>query len=122
MGQGAARELALTGRTFSGQEAVALGLATHAYPTREALAQGAAELAAGIAAKSPITVTGIKRVLLHQRWAGDLTGGHPQPLPAGVAAAPALELLCSLCHPDTPSSLSCHACCHPLPNKRPHRG
>ena len=36
-------------------------------PCREALQQGTAALAAGIAAKSPLTAAGIKRVLLHQR-------------------------------------------------------
>lgn len=40
VGQGAARELALTGRTFSGKEAAALGLVSRAYPSRWVLPVG----------------------------------------------------------------------------------
>ena len=57
-------ELALTGREVSGEEAARLGLATRvaADPLAEALA-----LARDIAAKSPDSVRGIKRLLAAQR-------------------------------------------------------
>lgn len=68
VGAGVARELALTGRTFSGAEAAALCLVSATYPTREALLAGAERLARELAAKSPLTMAGVKRCLLYQRW------------------------------------------------------
>jgi len=53
------RELAMTGRVFSGAEAVPLGLATAVYPDP---LQAAMRSAAEIAARSPHAVRGIKRL------------------------------------------------------------
>ena len=67
VGDGVARELALTGRDFNGVEAKALKLVSAAYPTLEALLMSADAIAKSIAAKSPLAVTGTKAILLHAR-------------------------------------------------------
>ncbi|KAK6116613.1 hypothetical protein DH2020_049719 [Rehmannia glutinosa] len=70
VGFGNAMELALTARRFSGLEAKELGLVTRLFSNKEALEKGVAEIAEGIAAKSPLAVIGTKRVLIQSR---DLT-------------------------------------------------
>lgn len=70
VGQGAARELALTGRQVSADEAKSLGLVSAVFPTPEALAQGAGAAAAAIAAKSPLSVVGTKAALNYARDRG----------------------------------------------------
>lgn len=64
---GRARELALTARMFKAQEAKDMGLVTEIFPDMAALQAAAARTAASIAAKSPLAITGTKRVLLHSR-------------------------------------------------------
>ncbi len=68
LASGVARELSLTARTLSGNEAKAIGLISRTFATRDALMAGVREVAVGIAAKSPLAVMGTKRVLLYQRW------------------------------------------------------
>ena len=58
----------------AGAEAQALRLVSQTFESKEALAAGAAVLAASIAAKSPLAVVGTKRVLLHQRWVAGRRG------------------------------------------------
>lgn len=60
-------ELALTARTFSAAEARAMGLVTEVCENMEALDARAMQLAGLIACKSPLAVTGTKRVLQHAR-------------------------------------------------------
>lgn len=60
-------ELALTARTFNAAEARALGLVSEVLPDAAALHEKALQVAAAIAAKSPVAVTGTKRVLLNAR-------------------------------------------------------
>lgn len=60
---GAARELALTGRTLDAGEAARLGLVTMVLPDRAALDAHARRLAREIAAKSPLAVSGVKAVM-----------------------------------------------------------
>lgn len=60
-------ELTYTAESFSGAKAEAIGLVGRAYGTREELMAEAEKLARNIAAKSPITVRGIKRNLLWSR-------------------------------------------------------
>eukprot|EP00271_Cylindrocystis_brebissonii_P009860 TRINITY_DN2534_c0_g1_i1.p1 TRINITY_DN2534_c0_g1~~TRINITY_DN2534_c0_g1_i1.p1 ORF type:complete len:279 (+),score=31.39 TRINITY_DN2534_c0_g1_i1:350-1186(+) len=67
VGEGTARELALTGRTFDASEACRIGLIQAVYPSRESLLEGVMTIAAIIAAKSPLAVQGTKRVMLHSR-------------------------------------------------------
>ena len=64
---GRARELSLTARMFRAHEARAMGLVTEVFPDVAALQAAAMKYAVAIAAKSPLAVTGTKRVLLHSR-------------------------------------------------------
>ncbi|XP_059633475.1 delta(3,5)-Delta(2,4)-dienoyl-CoA isomerase, peroxisomal [Cornus florida] len=70
VGYGNAMELALTGRRFSGLEAKELGLVSRVFASKKAMEEGVRTIAEGIAAKSPLAVTGTKAVLLRSR---DLT-------------------------------------------------
>ncbi|GAB2280720.1 delta(3,5)-delta(2,4)-dienoyl-CoA isomerase [Dionaea muscipula] len=70
VGYGNAVELALTGRRFSGAEAKQMGLVSRLFASKEDLEEGVKLVAEGIAAKSPLAVTGTKAVLLRSR---DLT-------------------------------------------------
>lgn len=62
-----AAELAFTGRRFHAEEAAAMGLVSSLHEDREGLIEAASELAALIAAKSPLAQAGIKRNLLYSR-------------------------------------------------------
>ena len=64
---GMARELSLTARVFRAQEAKAMGLVTEVFADAAALQAATMKCAVAIAAKSPLAVTGTKRVLLHSR-------------------------------------------------------
>ena len=57
----------MTARVFRAQEAKAMGLITEVFPDATALQAAAMNCAVAIAAKSPLAVTGTKRVLLHSR-------------------------------------------------------
>ena len=61
------RELAYTGRTVDAAEARTMGLVERVYDTREALHAGVREIAAAIAAKSPLSIRGIKEMLNYAR-------------------------------------------------------
>ncbi|KXN88377.1 Delta(3,5)-Delta(2,4)-dienoyl-CoA isomerase, mitochondrial [Leucoagaricus sp. SymC.cos] len=62
------RELAYTGRDFSATEAEKLGLVSRVLPGgRNEVVQAALELAKTIAKKSPIAVSGTKRLISHAR-------------------------------------------------------
>lgn len=67
VGEGVCRELALTGRTFLGDEAAGFGLINRAFEDKEALGAHVQEVASGIAKKSPLTVRGVKQVLNFSR-------------------------------------------------------
>ena len=67
IGEGMARELAYTGRNVDGREAREIRLVNRCYDTREALLAGARELAATIAAKSPLSVRGAKEMITYAR-------------------------------------------------------
>jgi enoyl-CoA hydratase/carnithine racemase len=67
VGEGIARELAFTGRVFDGKEAKEMGLVNAVFETQDGLDRGVAEIAQGIASKSPLAVRGIKRVMNHSR-------------------------------------------------------
>ncbi|GAA5181969.1 crotonase/enoyl-CoA hydratase family protein [Niveibacterium umoris] len=64
---GIARELAYTGRNVLAAEAAAFGLVNRVFETPETLQQGVAEIAAAIAAKSPLAVRGTKEMLKYGR-------------------------------------------------------
>jgi enoyl-CoA hydratase len=67
IGQSWARELALTGRDFTAQEALQMGLVTRVCADRTALYKAAKKLADQIAACPPLTVQGTKEVINYSR-------------------------------------------------------
>lgn len=67
VGEGVARELAYTGRPVDGREAATLRLVNGVYDTPEELAAGVAELAASLAAKSPLAMRGTKHAITYAR-------------------------------------------------------
>jgi enoyl-CoA hydratase len=69
LGEAAAKDIALTGRTLSGQEAYRLGLVSRVVPAAS-LMREARETAALIAARAPLAVAAVKRAVGRAR---DLT-------------------------------------------------
>jgi enoyl-CoA hydratase len=67
VGEGIARELAYTGRSLGGREAREIGLVNRCYETPADLAAGVQELAAAIAAKSPLAIRGTKEMITYAR-------------------------------------------------------
>ena len=67
VGEGRARELALTCRRFSGAEALTYGLVTTVVDDLEALHSAAQALAASFASKSPMAMVATKAELLYAR-------------------------------------------------------
>jgi enoyl-CoA hydratase/carnithine racemase len=67
IGEGRTREMAYTGERVDGETAERYGLCNRVYPDVDTLMMGVTELAATIAAKSPLTVRGIKRVMNFSR-------------------------------------------------------
>lgn len=63
VGKGFAREMAYTGKRITADRALRAGLVNEVYPDKDALLAGAREMAAEIAANSPLAVQGTKRVL-----------------------------------------------------------
>lgn len=63
IGEGATRELALTGRDFPASHALHLGLVTEVYGSQSDLMDGARAKAREIAANPPLAVQGTKRVM-----------------------------------------------------------
>ena len=67
IGEGQVRELAFTGRDCSAAEAMQMGLVNRVFDSREELLDGVQAIAGAIAAKSPLTVRGIKEVMNYNR-------------------------------------------------------
>lgn len=67
VGEGRAREWALTCRRFSGSEAAAAGLVTAALGSREEMEAVASRCAAGLAAASPLAMVATKAEMLYAR-------------------------------------------------------
>jgi len=67
IGEGIARELAYTGRTVDAAEAAKTGLVNRVFASSEALTAGVREIAASIAAKSPLATRGLKEVMNYSR-------------------------------------------------------
>ena len=67
VGEGMARELAYTGRKFTAEEARDMRLVNRVFESREALYAGVQEIAASIAAKSPLSVRGCKEMITYAR-------------------------------------------------------
>ena len=69
--QGVARQMAYTGERVGAERALAIGLVNAVLPDAAALAAHAAELAAQIAAKSPLAIAGSKLALNQARDFGN---------------------------------------------------
>ena len=67
VGEGIVRELAYTGRKFDAAEAKEMGLVNRVFESREALYSGVHEIAAAIAAKSPLSIRGTKEMITYAR-------------------------------------------------------
>ncbi|WP_342618017.1 crotonase/enoyl-CoA hydratase family protein [Rhodoferax sp. GW822-FHT02A01] len=67
VGEGMVRELAYTGRVFSGTEAAAMRLVNRTFESKEALYQGVQEIAATIALKGPLAIRGTKEMITYAR-------------------------------------------------------
>jgi enoyl-CoA hydratase len=67
IGEGMARELAYTGRKFTAEEAREMRLVNRVFESREALYAGVQEIAASIAAKSPLSIRGTKEMITYAR-------------------------------------------------------
>ena len=67
VGEGITRELAYTGRKFEAEEAKRIGLVNRVFDSREALYAGVHEIAAMIAAKSPLSIRGTKEMITYAR-------------------------------------------------------
>ncbi len=67
IGEGMARELAYTGRKFSATEALDMRLVNRVFDSHEALQAGVREIAATIAAKSPLSIRGTKEMITYAR-------------------------------------------------------
>ena len=67
IGEGLARELAYTARRFDATEALQMRLVNRVFDSRDALQAGVREIAATIAAKSPISIRGTKEMITYAR-------------------------------------------------------
>jgi 2,4-dienoyl-CoA reductase (NADPH2) len=67
IGEGMARELAYTARKFGAAEAQQMRLVNRVFDSREALLAGVLEIASEIAAKSPLSIRGIKEMITYAR-------------------------------------------------------
>lgn len=67
IGGSAMRELCFTGRRFDGKEAMQLGLLNNLYDSKEQMLESVMEIAAQIAAKSPVAIRAIKDNILYSR-------------------------------------------------------
>lgn len=65
--QGLARELAYTARKMHATEAQSVGLVNQVYPDAQSLLQGVMQIAADIAGRSPLAVTGCKQMINYAR-------------------------------------------------------
>jgi enoyl-CoA hydratase/carnithine racemase len=74
IGQGWFRELALTGRNFTAEEAYRMGFVNRLCEDREQLYTEAKKMADEIASSSPVTVQGTKEVILFNRDHGIKAG------------------------------------------------
>jgi len=65
VGKGMAREMAFTGGFFGAERALASGLVNSVYPDKDSMLEAARATANEIAANSPLTVQGVKQVLIY---------------------------------------------------------
>ena len=92
IGQGWFRELALTGRNFTAEEALQMGLITRKCENRDALYAEAKNLADRIADCPPLTVQGAKEVILYSRDNG-IDAGLQYVAQKNAAALPSEDVI-----------------------------
>lgn len=92
IGHGWFRELALTGRNFTAEEALQMGLITRICENRDALYAEAQKLAEQIAACPPLTVQGAKEVILYSRDKG-IEAGLQYVAQKNAAALPSEDVI-----------------------------
>lgn len=92
IGHGWFRELALTGRDFTAAEALQMGLLTRVCQNREALYAEAKTLASQIAECPPLTVQGVKDVILYSRDHG-IDAGLDYVAQKNTAALPSRDVV-----------------------------
>jgi len=68
VGQGHARQLAMTGEDFDAARALQIGLVNDVHPDRAAAVEAGRGLARQIASRSPVAMRGVKRVM---NWSAD---------------------------------------------------
>ncbi len=66
----------MTARIIGAEEAKRIGLVTEVFPDVAALYAAVDRIAATMAAKSPLAITGTKRVMLHSRSVFEMTIHH----------------------------------------------
>ena len=67
VGEGMARELAFTGRTFKGEEAKSMGFVNQLFQNKNDMLEGVTALARELCEKSPLTIRGIKETMNFSR-------------------------------------------------------
>jgi enoyl-CoA hydratase/carnithine racemase len=67
IGEGMARELAYTAARFDAEQALQMRLVNRVFATRAAMQTGVRQIAASIAAKSPLAVRGVKEMITYAR-------------------------------------------------------
>ena len=92
IGHGWFRELALTGRNFTAEEALQMGLITRICENRDALYAEAQKLAEQIADCPPLTVQGAKEVILYSRDNG-IEAGLQYVAQKNAAALPSEDVI-----------------------------
>jgi len=92
IGHGWFRELALTGRDFTAEEALKMGFVTSICRDKETLLDEAGQLANQISSCAPLTVQGVKEVINYSRDYG-VQAGLDFVAQKNVAALPSNDLM-----------------------------
>lgn len=92
IGHGWFRELALTGRDFTAEEALNMGFVTRVCRDKEALLDEAGQLASQISSCAPLTVQGVKEVINYSRDYG-VHAGLDYVAQQNAAALPSDDLM-----------------------------
>jgi len=67
IGDGLVREMAYTGRSVDGKEAVKIGIVNRSFADKNTMMEEVMKIATTIASKSPLSIRGTKHILLHTR-------------------------------------------------------
>jgi enoyl-CoA hydratase len=67
IGDALVREMAYTGRSVEGKEAVKIGIVNRSFADKNTMMQEVMKIATTISSKSPLSIRGTKHILLHTR-------------------------------------------------------